>query len=86
MDSIGNEELARIEEEDRKKGRILLGFLDDMPIYSRIGKQKEIKQKVDKIIQNEYKINQLIKELNKVNKYCGEEKKYRFNYEIIEEN
>ena len=86
MDSIGNEELARIEEEDRKKGRILLGFLDDMPIYSRIGKQKEIKQKVDKIIQNEYKINQLVKELNKVNEYCGQEKKYRFNYEIIEEN
>ena len=86
MDSIGNEELARIEKEDRKKGRILLGFLDDMPIYSRIGKQKEIKQKVDKIIQNEYKINQLVKELNKVNEYCGQEKKYRFNYEIIEEN
>ena len=86
MDSIGNEELARIEKEDRKKGRILLGFLDDMPIYSRIGKQKEIKQKVDKIIQNECKINQLVKELNKVNEYCGQEKKYRFNYEIIEEN
>lgn len=86
MDSIGNEELVRIEEEDRKKGRILLGFLDDMPIYSRIGKQKEIKQKIDKLVQNEYKINQLIKELNKVNEYCGQEKKYRFNYEIIEEN
>jgi len=38
MEGIGNEELARIEEEDRKKSRILLGFLDDMPIYSRIGK------------------------------------------------
>lgn len=86
MDSIGNEELARIEEEDRKKGRILLGFLDDMPIYSRIGEEDRVRQKIDRISYYKYQINQIIKQLNQINEECGQKERYTQTFEIIKEN
>ena len=68
---VDNDVLANYQQIDRRKGRFLITWLDDLPVYAEIGKEKEVKQKLDQIQYYEYKIYQLKNQIIKKNKQLG---------------
>ncbi len=68
---VDNDILANYEEIDRRKGRILITWMDDLPVYGEIGKEKETREILEEIWYCEYRINQLRNEIIKKNKELG---------------
>ena len=63
--------LANYQQIDKRKGRFLVTWLDDLPVYAELGKEEETGQKLDEIWYCEWRICQLKKEIIQKNKELG---------------
>ena len=68
---VDNDILANYQQIDRRKGRFLITWLDDLPVYGELENQEETRQKLDQIWYCEQRICQLKEEIIEKNKELG---------------